>query len=94
MARIVSSMAQFEAAGGAVDIDGWRTVDARGIQRQFATLCNTREQRAGLAAAFNGFFLEWLEVEIIVITVGSASATRSRPRQPGVITVGRARYGA
>ncbi|MGA7353908.1 MAG: hypothetical protein WBW76_00620 [Candidatus Cybelea sp.] len=44
------------------------------FERQLATLRNTREQRAGLAAAFNGVFLEGLEVAIIVVTVGSASS--------------------
>jgi uncharacterized membrane protein len=44
------------------------------FERQLATLRNAREQRAGLAAAFNGVFLEGLEVAIIVVTVGSASS--------------------
>ena len=43
------------------------------FERQLATLRGTLEQRAGLAAAFNGVFLEGLEVVIIVVTVGSAS---------------------
>jgi uncharacterized membrane protein len=65
------------------------------IERQFATLCNTREQRAGLAAAFNGFFLEWLEVEIIVVTVGSASSDALEAAAAGRDHGrGRARYGA
>jgi Ca2+/H+ antiporter, TMEM165/GDT1 family len=45
------------------------------FERQLATLRNTRERRAGLAAAFNGVFLEGLEVAIIVVTVGSASSS-------------------
>ena len=44
------------------------------FERQLATLRNSREQRAGLVAAFNGVFLEGLEVAIIVVTVGSASS--------------------
>jgi uncharacterized membrane protein len=44
------------------------------FERQLVTLRNTPEQRAGLAAAFNGVFLEGLEVAIIVVTVGSASS--------------------
>ncbi|MGA8099384.1 MAG: hypothetical protein WB810_12090 [Candidatus Cybelea sp.] len=44
------------------------------FERQLATLRNAREQRAGFAIAFNGVFLEGLEVAIIVVTVGSASS--------------------
>jgi uncharacterized membrane protein len=44
------------------------------FEREFATLRNTREHGAGLATAFNGVFLEGLEVAIIVVTVGSASS--------------------
>jgi uncharacterized membrane protein len=44
------------------------------FERQIAMLRSTRERRAGLAAAFNGVFLEGLEVAIIVVTVGSASS--------------------
>lgn len=43
------------------------------FEHQLATLRNARERRAGLAAAFNGVFLEGLEIAIIVVTVGSAS---------------------
>jgi|SRR5579883_498367 len=43
------------------------------FDRQVATLRKTRAHRAGLAASFNGVFLEGLEVAIIVLTVGSAS---------------------
>jgi uncharacterized membrane protein len=44
------------------------------FERELATLRNAREQRVGLATAFNGVFLEGLEVAIIVVTVGSASS--------------------
>ncbi|MGB8910028.1 MAG: hypothetical protein WCC84_14880 [Candidatus Cybelea sp.] len=44
------------------------------FERQLATLRNAREQRAGFTIAFNGVFLEGLEVAIIVVTVGSASS--------------------
>jgi uncharacterized membrane protein len=43
------------------------------FERKVATLRNTREERVGLTTAFNGVFLEGLEVAIIVVTVGSAS---------------------
>jgi uncharacterized membrane protein len=43
------------------------------FEREVATLRNSREERAGLATAFNGVFLEGLEVVIIVVTVGAAS---------------------
>ena len=43
------------------------------FERQLSTLRDTQEQRVGLAAAFNGVFLEGLEVAIVVVTVGSAS---------------------
>lgn len=43
------------------------------FERDVAALRGTPEQRAGLTAAFNGVFLEGLEVAIIVVTVGSAS---------------------
>jgi Ca2+/H+ antiporter, TMEM165/GDT1 family len=43
------------------------------FEREVASLHAKRERRAGLAAAFNGVFLEGLEVAIIVLTVGSAS---------------------
>jgi uncharacterized membrane protein len=44
------------------------------FERRLATLRDVREQRAGFAVAFNGVFLEGLEVAIIVVTVGSASS--------------------
>src|SRR6202043_274167 len=44
------------------------------FERQLVTLRDTRERRAGFAAAFNGVLLEGLEVAIIVVTVGSASS--------------------
>lgn len=44
------------------------------FERELATLRDAREQRAGLTAAFNGVFVEGLEVAIIVVTVGSASS--------------------
>ena len=44
------------------------------FEREVTVLRSAREQRAGLAAAFNGVFLEGLEVAIIVVTVGSASS--------------------
>jgi len=43
------------------------------FEREVATLRNAHEARVGLATAFNGVFLEGLEVAIIVLTVGSAS---------------------
>ena len=43
------------------------------FERQVATLRKSSEERAGLATAFNGVFLEGLEIVIIVVTVGAAS---------------------
>jgi uncharacterized membrane protein len=43
------------------------------FDREVATLRESRERRAGLTMAFNGVFLEGLEVAIIVVTIGSAS---------------------
>jgi uncharacterized membrane protein len=42
-------------------------------EKRVAALRDTRDSRGGLAVAFNGVFLEGLEVAIIVITVGSSS---------------------
>ena len=41
--------------------------------RKLAALREVPNSRGGLAIAFNGVFLEGLEVAIIVVTVGSAS---------------------
>ncbi len=43
------------------------------FERNVATLRGASGERAALATAFNGVFLEGLEVVIIVVTVGSAS---------------------
>jgi len=43
------------------------------FEREVANLRNARQERVGLATAFNGVFLEGLEVVIIVVTVGAAS---------------------
>jgi uncharacterized membrane protein len=43
------------------------------FERNVATLRDAGGQRVALATAFNGVFLEGLEVVIIVVTVGSAS---------------------
>jgi len=42
-------------------------------EKKVAALRDARETHGGLAVAFNGVFLEGLEVAIIVITVGSSS---------------------
>lgn len=43
------------------------------FEREVAELRNAREARTGLVTAFNGVFLEGLEVAIIVVTIGAAS---------------------
>jgi len=43
-------------------------------EKKVAALRDSRESRGGLAVAFNGVFLEGLEVAIIVISVGSSSS--------------------
>lgn len=47
--------------------------EAVAYERRVAALREKREDREGLTVAFNGVFLEGLEVAIIVVTVGSAS---------------------
>jgi Ca2+/H+ antiporter, TMEM165/GDT1 family len=55
------------------------------FERELETLRNTREERAGLTAAFNGVFLEGLEVAIIVVTVGSASSDALKAAAAGAL---------
>jgi Ca2+/H+ antiporter, TMEM165/GDT1 family len=55
------------------------------FERQLAASRNAREKRAGLAAAFNGVFLEGLEVAIIVVTVGSASSGALKAASAGAL---------
>ena len=43
------------------------------FDRQLAALRDAAERRTGAAVAFNGVFLEGVEVAIVVVTVGSAS---------------------
>jgi uncharacterized membrane protein len=45
------------------------------FDRHLAALRDAAERRTGAAVAFNGVFLEGVEVAIVVVTVGSASST-------------------
>ena len=58
------------------------------FEHQVATLHDAPAQRAGLAAAFNGVFLEGLEVAIIVVTVGSASRDAFLTAAAGALAAG------
>lgn len=55
------------------------------FEREMAALRDSRERRTGLAAAFNGVFLEGLEVAIIVVTVGSASSAALAAASAGAL---------
>jgi len=58
------------------------------FEHQVATLHDAPAQRAGLAASFNGVFLEGLEVAIIVVTVGSASRDALLTAAAGAVAAG------
>ena len=47
--------------------------EAAKYEHKVAALRDARDARGGLAVAFNGVFLEGLEVAIIVVTIGSSS---------------------
>lgn len=51
-----------------------RKDEAAAYEHRVTTLRERRHERGGLQVAFSGVFLEGLEVAIIVVTVGSASA--------------------
>lgn len=51
-----------------------RKDEAAAYERRVTSLRERRHERGGLQVAFSGVFLEGLEVAIIVVTVGSASA--------------------
>ena len=58
------------------------------FEHQVATLRDAPAQRAGLAASFNGVFLEGIEVAIIVVTVGSASREALLTAAAGALAAG------
>ena len=62
--------------------------ESAAFERHVATLRDAPAQRAGLAAAFNGVFLEGLEVAIIVVTVGSASRDALLTAAAGALAAG------
>lgn len=55
------------------------------FEREVATLRDAGERRAGLTVAFNGVFVEGLEVAIVVVSVGSASSAALAAASAGAL---------